>query len=502
MTSSVTGSSSGVNGVALTLVNSSLTVSQNNALGLQNVSAGTTGVKIGSYAFSASSAEGANINTVSVQLTPGSTTAAFYNLKVYANGTQFGTTQPVVAGNATYSFSGSAFNVPAGATVNVDVYADTLSAAAGTYSPATSLTGFSGVGQVSYTSLSLASTVPGQAVSFNGQPALTIAQDGSNPAAGQIVQNSTGNTLAVYRFTETSNVENVKVTQLSVVGLVATSTIQAGFNTLSLYNGSTLLGTANSPVYNAGQGGYVYTFPSFATALVVPSGNSVSLTLKGNAGSITAGSITDNSTTTFAIVTSSTITAFGNTSNKTAVVTLSNATGNPQTLLRTALTVAGASVGGTPPTAFSQIGSVTFTANTAGDVTLNSIKLTLNSTATSSFMTSLVLRDSGNNDIVAVKGYATTTISGTTKTWTFATSTVPSITAGNSVTYTLWGDLTTIPAISNQSQSLTATIAANTDLSYYDGDIGSSPAPMLVTLPTNQSQIQISNITTPVGGQF
>ena len=128
MTSSQSGSTSGVSGVALTLVNSSLSVSQStNALGTQNVSAGTTNLRIGSYAFSASSAEGVNVNTETVQLTPGTTTPAFQNHKILVNGTQFGTTQGVVNGTSNYSFSGSAFSVPAGQTVNVDVYADTLS---------------------------------------------------------------------------------------------------------------------------------------------------------------------------------------------------------------------------------------------------------------------------------------------------------------------------------------------------------------------------------------
>ena len=61
------------------------------------------------------------------------------------NGTQFGTTQGVVTGGTTYSFSGSAFNIPAGQTVNVDVYADTLSLRRVVFIPATALIGYSGI---------------------------------------------------------------------------------------------------------------------------------------------------------------------------------------------------------------------------------------------------------------------------------------------------------------------------------------------------------------------
>ena len=120
MTSSQLSSSAGTSGVALTLVSSSLAVTANNGLGAQNVSAGTTGIEIGSYALSASSAEGVNLNTFTVKLgtdTVGLTRGrrlSFQNLKVMVNGTQFGTTQGVITDRTTYSFSGSAFNVPAG----------------------------------------------------------------------------------------------------------------------------------------------------------------------------------------------------------------------------------------------------------------------------------------------------------------------------------------------------------------------------------------------------
>ena len=621
MTSSQTGNSSGVSGVALTLVNSSLSVSQNNALGTQNISAGTTGARIGSYAFSASSAEGVNVNTVTVQL--GSSTsaaAAFQNLKVLVNGTQFGTTQGVLSQGTNYSFSGAAFNVPAGQTVNVDVYADTLSAATGTYTPATQLVGFSGTGQISYTSVTASGTVAGQTVTFNGNPALSIAADSSNPPSGQIVQNSTGNTLGVYRFTETSNVENVKVTQLNVLDAVASSGVKAAFSNVSLWNGSQELGTAASPVWDSTLGGYDYDFNSFTNTLIVPQGNSVSLTLKGDAGSFTNGSLSDNTTSTFEIVSAggssaipasstvavsipaplSTSTSFaynvtangvttgysthtftattvagqeaeiateiasiatasssalnlstavasgttvvftsvgtslinpsasiftvgqvtsvtannagaagvtvnsivarGATSNKSAVVTLSNANGNSQTTLRSVLAVAATPVTGNPPASFQQIGSMTFTANSAGDNQLNTLALTFNATAaTGTFMSSVVLHDPSGNDLVAVDNLATSTVVGTVKTWNFTTPNKLVVTAGSSYTVTVWGDLSQIGSISNNSQSLTASVTSTGAFSYLDG---TNNSPSTINLTTSQVPITVVSLTTPVGGQF
>jgi hypothetical protein len=640
MTSSQTANTGASTGVSLTLVASSLSVSANNALGSQNVSAGTTNLKIGSYAFSASSAEGVNVNTVTVELTPNSTVSAFQNLKLFVNGTQFGTTSGVLSGKTNYSFSGTAFNVPAGQTVNVDVFADTLSAATGTYTPATSLVGYSGTGATSFTSVNIpaATTYNGQQVSFNGAPALTIAADSSNPAAGIIVQNTTGNTLAVFRFTETSNVENVKVTQLNVLDKVAASSTLAAFSNVSLWNGSTLLGTAASPVWDASSTGYDYNFNSFTNALIVPQGNSVSLTLKGDAGSYTNGSLTDNTTSTFQVVqgtatgyvastatstavstltvnmlaaiasstynytvtlngqtsptqslfvatsTSSTSTqentiataiaallngnyasfglststqatstnasgtasayvtiastgianmgaaasfqafgvaipatnntgtagnpgnagsgtsnviARGATSNKTAVVTLSGATGNAQTTLRTLVTVTANPVTTLPPASFSQLGTLTFAANSAGDAELNNLTLTWNTSSTG-FLGSVVLHDPSGNDIYLVDHFATSTQSSTASSyniaWTFATSTKPlTITAGSSYPLTIWGDLSQIPAVSSQGLSLTASIKAYTDFGYLDGSSGSSS---LIYLNTNQA-----NTLTPVNLQ-
>ncbi len=621
MISSQSGSTGSVNGVALTLVSSSLGVSPNNALGAQNISAGTTGIKIGSYAFSASSAEGVNVNTVSVKLgVNASNTPAFQNLKVLVNGAQFGTTASVVNGGTVYSFSGASFNVPAGQTVNVDVYADTMSNATGTYNPATTLVGYSGVGQISNTSVNYGGTgIAGQTVNFNGQPALTIAADSSNPPAGNIVQNSTGDTLGVFRFTETSNVENVKVTQLTVVDKVASSGILAAFSNVGLWNGSTLLGTAASPVWDSVNTGWDYNFNSLAN-LVVPQGNSVSLTLKGDAGSVTNGSLSDNTQSTFEIlatggsngtsavstltvnettaiatgtynytvtvngitsptqnltlnaVTTSTqdaaiataiasvlntnntyfnlpasaaaapanvvtitsngtasmnasanfqsfgttiaavntagtpavannsIVARGATSNKTAAVTISGANGNPMTTLRTLVTVAASPVTGTPPNGVQQIGSITFTANAAGDAVLNNLMLTFN-TASTSFLNTVKLKDPSGNDIVVTDAFATSTVTSNTVTWAFATSTKPVVvTAGSSYTLTLWGDLSQIAPIASQGLSLTATINGTGDFGYLDSSSASStPGPQLINLQTNQVPITVANLSSGAG---
>ena len=364
------------------------------------------------------------------------------------------------------------------------------------------MVGYTGTGAISYTSVTDPNNyLAGQTVSFNGNPALTIAADSSNPPSGNIVQNSTGNTLAVFRFTETSNVENVKVTQMNVNDVVSASTsrLRSAMSVVEWFHFARHCRFAG---LGCNAYSWDYDFNSFVTSLIVPQGNSVSLTLKGDAGSVTNGSLSDNTTSTFEVATSSTVVARGATSNKTAVVSLSNANGNPQTTLRTLVTVAANPVTGAPPNGVQQIGSVTFTANSAGDAVLNNLMLTLNNTS-STFLNTVVLKDPSGNDIYLSDGFATSTVTAASGTvaWAFATSTKPVvITAGTSYTLTVWGDLSEIPAVNNQGLSLTASISNVGDFGYLDSSSPTSnPAPQLIHLQTNQVPITVSNLSSGIG---
>jgi len=219
---------------------------------------------------------------------------AFQNLKVLVNGTQFGTTQGTLSNGGKYTFSGTPFMVPSGNTVNVNVYADTLSSATGTATNATNLSGLSGTGAISFTSISLASSVPGQSVTFAGQAKMSVAADSSEPAATTLTMGSTGNTLAVYRFQETSNIEPVKITDLTVTDVstsTATTSLPA-FSNLQLFSGSTLLGTAGSAVASSTQS------CTITTAFVAAS-STMTVSLPGSVATGTyQGQVTDANGTT------------------------------------------------------------------------------------------------------------------------------------------------------------------------------------------------------------
>jgi hypothetical protein len=513
--SSKTSGTGSVMGVTLTLVNSSISASTNNALGNQNVSAGTSNLKIGSYSLSASSAEGVNINTVSITAVPaevGNPTAgtwytnatAFQNLRLFINGTQFGTTQNTVTPNGVSVFSGSPFTVPAGSTVNVDVYADTLSSATGTYAYATGLSGYTGTGAKSYTAVNSNALIPGQQVNFNGTPGLSIGTDSSNPASGLIAQGTQNQTLGVFRLTETSNVEAVKVTQFNVVDTVSSSTSAiANYSNLQLLENGVSIGTASAASSTGanGAGPFVFKFNSFTTPLVVPVGSSVSLTLTGTAGTYNQGSIADNTSSTFAIQTSS-IVAYGNTSN--IVVAPGTITGsaqsNPQTVVRSYESVTATPViSSTPlPASTQQIGSITVNSSNAGDTVPQSLTLTFSGNGvTSTFLasTSLYLKDVNGNKLLSASTTATSV------TWASSTLGQYVVSANGSYTFTLWGNLSLAQsATTNTINSLTAQIVNNTDYQYNDANATTGAA--LLSLTPVQVPITVVSLSSQQGGAF
>lgn len=330
-------------------------------------------------------------------------------------------------------------------------------------------------------------------------PSLAVSIDPSTPSVGTVVMNTTGNTLGVFRFSNPQSTEAIKVTSLILTNTVSAPAITplASFSNVGLWNGSTELGIAAAPVLvgssKAGAAVYSYTF-NFATPVIIPAGSSIALTVKGDAGSYTNGGVTDDSINQFSIASNNAVIAFGATSNASAVVTVTNAVAYPQTLLRTVLNVIGQSVSTMPPSSFQKIGSVTLTANAAGDVVVKSLKLTFGGNSyNSAFLNSVELRDPSGNDIVSVDQFAEVGITSNGIAWIFdSTSHSLIISAGSSYTMTLWGDLSKLSVVANQVQSITATIQSTGDVSYYDGTNSSA---ILVNLSANQVPITVVNLS-------
>jgi len=519
LTSSQTANSGSVTGSARSLASSALTTAANSAVGTQTFTKNTAAAKIGSYALTASSAEGVTISNLTIQ-TGEVADVNYQNLIVKVGSTQFGTTYSTLSATTSYTFSGTAFTVPAGQTSIVDVYADVLTNAASRAGAATTLTGCTGNGVSSNSSVSCSSAT-GQVVNIGGAPTLAIGLDGGSAAAGQLVMGSLFNPLVSFRLTETSNVEDVKITDMVIFQKTAQATTTS-FGNLTLYDGSLAVGTAGSGVQSANKVGsstglgYNYVF-HFATPVIVTKSSSKTLVLKGDVSSYASGGATDVSTSTFSIATSTEyattstlVTALGASSNTAATNVLSAPNGNTQTVLRSVLTVTAASAASPRPgkSTVDDVGTITFTASSAGSISLNQVVLTYSgsmpsstggATSFNSLAANLKLYDPSTGAQVA--GSSATTVATTSATFVYTIGTTNTgyiLSAGASKTFTVRADsLTDATAGSTGiSQTFGLTLASSTAVSYVDAIDGTGTT---VNLPATAVPMVIVNVSYPSG---
>ncbi len=226
--------------------------------------------------------------------------------------------------------------------------------------------------------------------------ALRVALDSGTAPAGQVVMGSVGNSLATFLFTETSNVEAMKITDLNVFDQVAAasgaSAVKAAFTNLHLFQGSTDLGAAGTAQISQGPtAGYFYSF-HFSNPVTVPQASTISLVLKGDVSSYASSGSTDNTAHIFKIEASADpankagnfVRALGLSSNALATVTTSTAVGTPQTVLRTKLTVSATPLGALTSRVSlpnDDVATINFTADSAGSLTINAVTITFRGSA-------------------------------------------------------------------------------------------------------------------------
>lgn len=536
LTSSQIANTSAVSTNALSLATNAMIAAVNTAFGNQNLPKSSSNQRIGSYVLTASTAEGVTVNNLSILLT--GVGSSFANLYIKASGVQFGSTYGVISAS-TYTFSGTSFTVPAGGSVAVDVYADILSSASGPYNgPITTLSACNGTGAVSYSSVTCRS-VSGQNVTIGSASTLVVAADSGTPGATQVIMGTTGVPLASFRLTETSNVEDVKVTDLNVFQRVATDTLstKSAFQNVTFYDSlGANLGTAGAATVSnncaIGTGGctatsstagagYIYRF-HFVTPVIVPQGNSKVITLKADVATYASQGATDNSTSTFVIATSTDagntttstlITALGSTSNAVATVAFGSgaiASGNPMTILRSNLQVIGTSIGATVNRSKGtndDIGSITLTANAKGPVAVSYIKITFGGSAPSStnFLAAnnIVLYDPSTG-LPAVGFSASSSdpcVGNNTCFIAFTDSSGFQLSAGLSKTFNIRiaNETTyTQAGASGVTQSLSAAIQAVGDVYFTDG-LDSAATPGVNVPATNPIPLTIVNVAFTTG---
>ncbi|MBI5079267.1 peptidoglycan-binding protein [Candidatus Wolfebacteria bacterium] len=449
MTSSQSSNSGAASGAALTLSSNALTSAQNSGFGNVTYSKGTANAKVGSYVLTASSAEGVKISNLTITTNASSTN--FQNLLVKVGGVQVGSTQSTLTASQAVTYSGT-INVPAGGSTIVDIYADVLSSATATSNlgAVTTLTSCTGTGATTNSSVSCSPTsVAGQSLTIASGPSMTVAISSATAPTKQVVMNSTGNSLATFRFTETSNVEPIKINTLIVTATSSNASTRAGFLNAKIYNGSTMIG---GPVSASSTGGTVpsvswaYVF-NFTTPPVVPQNGSIELELKGDVASNSSAAASSNAAYVFKIASSVTdITALGqgsNTALTSSTITLSPTTavaGNTITTLRSKLTLASAALGATSArvrSAIDDLANLTFTADAADPLTVNTVSLTFSGFAVStgtSVSVNLIDPSTGSDWNSGSASSCTTTSNSCTVAFTYTGNNIPTISAGTSKT--------------------------------------------------------------------
>ena len=489
LTSSQTASSGSATGATRTLATTPLSATLNGALGTPTYARGAANVRVGSYTLTAASAEAINVSNMTITFNASST--QWQNAMVKVGSTQFGTTKSTLSGSDVVTFSGSsAIVVPKGGSVTLDIYADLLSSAnLGQNGTLTTLTSCTGTGGTTNASVNCSPTsVAGQSVTTSSGPTVTISIDQATASAGQAVMGSTGLSLATIRLTDTANIEPLKITDLTIRDFVGTTaTTKASFTNITLWQGNTQVGGPLSLVDGTAVSGTYKAAFSFGTPIVIPQDGTVSLTVKGDVATFTSNGASENTTHSFRVRAndagtglhqSGDATIIGQSSNGSATITLSTGsnapTGNTQTVLRTKLTLSGATLGATSGrtrTAADEVASLTFTADPAYDITVNSVALRFQGVAVSNgtLISARLIDPSTGSDWSGLGTATCTSVAGNTCSIVFSFTTIPTITAGTSKTVKVRVDSSSFFNAANSGDSMSVTVNANTDINWGDG---------------------------------
>lgn len=351
------------------------------------------------------------------------------------------------------TFSGT-INVPAGGSTILDVYADILSnATAATMGTVTTLTSCTGTGATSNSSISCSPTsLAGQTLTVASGPSMTVAISSATAATKQAVMGSTGNSLATFRFTETTNVEPIKINALTIMASSSNASTRAGFLNAKIYNGSTMIGGPVSASSTAASNLWAYVF-NFTTPPVVPQNSSLELELKGDVASNSSQAASSNAVYSFKIASSTygqvtstmDITALGQGSNTAltfSTITLSPAaavSGNAITTVRSKLTLSAASLGATSArvrSAIDDLANLTFTADAVDPITVNTVSLTFSGFAVStgtSVSVNLIDPSTGTDWNSGSASSCTSTSNSCTLAFSYTGSSIPTITGSKAI---------------------------------------------------------------------
>ncbi len=480
-------STSGIaSGNTLTIASSPLTAALNPSFAAPTYVAGANNMRLGSFIFTASSAEGAKISSLTFNK-DSNANFDIQNLRVMVGGTQFGTATSIVATEETsLSFSGSnPLIVPAGGSIVVDLYGDILTTStSATHSTVFDLSGTSAVGSSSNSSITVkaggvaisTTEVAGQSIVISSGSTLTLTTDSNNVSARQVVMGSASNEL--YRLKlSANNTEDVRVTDITFRDTIGGSNTAgiASFNNLQLFDeaGALLAGPVNMTISSATTGDIVFSLGS-TSSLIVPKNSSKTVTLKGDVATFVSGGASSSSSHVFGIAATSSVTAYGKDSSASATISgTTSASTAQQEVYRSKPTLTSSVLGSTTGrtrVAVDDIATLNWAANAADDLTITSVTIKFSGQAASTGSTAfnVTLVDANTN---ATWGSATTTSCNPTSGNSCSVAFGPafSITRGSTKAVKLRVNSSSFFNGSNTSDSLSAIVNAASDILWSDG---------------------------------
>lgn len=414
------------NGQSITVNNGNVSFGATSGFNAANISANQSHVLIGSYSLQAGSAEAINVTNIAVNMSGTATAGTNYTNLTVTDG------QQTIVPSATNNFSVN-YTVAAGTTKTIYVYVDTLSATTGSTTIPTVGVTYRGV--ISNTTTTI-TPVAGPTMTFAniavGTPTIVGA---SSLGARYVIGGSTVNAVSTYNFTSPNGAATLNDLYFTNVS----SSIQ------SLTIGNV---TAANVGGNVNFYGVNIAVPAGSTGVNVPvSAMFAAVTASGNGG------IASGSTATFALAGDK---YTGGGSVTTGSWATTTTTSNTMTLVATLATVKKTSSGtylGTGSTSGVKIGTVTISADAKGDVVVSTVPFSLSLPTGGSVATSTIIVKANGTSLAGTSGFVAplTTTSG----FNFGT-TGYRISAGQSVVFDVYGDVTGVTTAGNADISLGA----------------------------------------------
>jgi len=320
-----------------------------------------------------------------IQVASDSVTAPSFvgNIRVYDGDKQLGPTAITLYYNGSYYYAWIpvyGVSVPANTSKILTIRADTLSQ----QTNGTVRLGIAGLNFDAPGAIATGLPVYGNTmtISNTAAPTLTIMQASDTPAAKQMVMGSTGNNLFKIRF-NADNTEDIQITDITITDTITNGVMQVpSFQSLTLWDGVTkIAGPLNLAMFDATRG--IATFV-LAKPVMVPKSGAKTIELKGDVADFASGGATSNSQHTFSIAESGHVTAIGANSIVRATVLGTPVAGNTMTVVQSKPTLSSSPLGmtnGRNRTALDDLAIMKWKADPAGNITVETVAITLTGSA-------------------------------------------------------------------------------------------------------------------------